>query len=624
MTLFEGSAPEFPKVEFLMHNKNHMLTPEQCEWWDAMVRLSDILSLTMCDDIERTTGKYLSMLYTEFLKKLYKVVSKRRKCTNDFIFDDFVSIATYSVSALKHIVDRPSTHIVKVAEKVRTSQLHQTGAKTMQWMSKRPGRNIMEKIAPENKVLTNVTHFSADTKENRESLYLYSILYDIVRARINSADCLKCVYAEECGIPTKDLRDLMSLHTRIRNGELADVRAEKQSIQNNKLMCDKYYKMVWDGVGRISCIEENLNADWNHLKERYLQIGYWIVLATILNNTDSVIKDEEGTLSDNEGKLSYVKTSDALPMSNSVVIYPRQRIWEALVLEMSGCELSLYERASGNELFYLNLLSVPEQYDSVHEDIDDLAVTEQSPTIINEDAAEDIEAAVEPSYTNEPRLILDESTPENETPLSSALEGQQTVLNKETEENANKTNETMINIGDEVCFGRYTQSPTDAEFTPIQWILLDKSSDGCAVLISKNAIDRKPFNVNLKGTGWSNCSLRNWLNGEFYNNAFASDEKSNIVLVNEDAVSLITHEETEQWLIGNEYLRCRPTELAIKRGAKTDGAGFCPYWINEVNVAKNQAEIISGGGHYRFLKWPIDFVSIRPVIRVYLHALNKM
>lgn len=61
----------YPKTEWLMHNRTKNLSDEQQSRFEAMVRLSDLLNLTMADDVIRTTGKYSEMLFTDFLEKLY-------------------------------------------------------------------------------------------------------------------------------------------------------------------------------------------------------------------------------------------------------------------------------------------------------------------------------------------------------------------------------------------------------------------------------------------------------------------------------------------------------------------------------------------------------------------------
>ena len=69
---------------------------------------------------------------------------------------------------------------------------------------------------------------------------------------------------------------------------------------------------------------------------------------------------------------------------------------------------------------------------------------------------------------------------------------------------------------DEVRFGNY------------QWIVIAKENNRC-LLISKDGVAKKPFDEHGFGTyGWSTCTLREWLNNEFYNE-FSDSEKNKII-----------------------------------------------------------------------------------------------
>lgn len=61
----------------------------------------------------------------------------------------------------------------------------------------------------------------------------------------------------------------------------------------------------------------------------------------------------------------------------------------------------------------------------------------------------------------------------------------------------------------------------------VSWKVL-KTSGNMALVVSENALDYLPFDVN-GSSSWSGSSLRAWLNGEFYNNVFTASEKSLIV-----------------------------------------------------------------------------------------------
>ncbi len=87
----------------------------------------------------------------------------------------------------------------------------------------------------------------------------------------------------------------------------------------------------------------------------------------------------------------------------------------------------------------------------------------------------------------------------------------------------------MISVGDYYTFGSYEQ---DNDLTngsePIEWQVLDVQ-DGEALLLSRYALASKPFEENKNSEAWESCSLRAWLNGEFYDAVFTRDEKASII-----------------------------------------------------------------------------------------------
>ena len=89
----------------------------------------------------------------------------------------------------------------------------------------------------------------------------------------------------------------------------------------------------------------------------------------------------------------------------------------------------------------------------------------------------------------------------------------------------NKVTEIYGDVGDVVTFGSYEQ---DNDYSngkePIEWIVL--SNDGNKMLLlSKYALDCKPYNEGGGSVTWENCTLRNWLNNNFFETAFSDNEK---------------------------------------------------------------------------------------------------
>ena len=78
-----------------------------------------------------------------------------------------------------------------------------------------------------------------------------------------------------------------------------------------------------------------------------------------------------------------------------------------------------------------------------------------------------------------------------------------------------------LKAGEEIEFGK-------SEGTPIRWIVL-KATEDKALIISCKRVDDQPYNISDENVTWSECSLRNWLNADFFGKCFSSVEKSRII-----------------------------------------------------------------------------------------------
>ncbi|MBQ8549403.1 MAG: M56 family metallopeptidase, partial [Lachnospiraceae bacterium] len=93
-----------------------------------------------------------------------------------------------------------------------------------------------------------------------------------------------------------------------------------------------------------------------------------------------------------------------------------------------------------------------------------------------------------------------------------------------------KEKKDLPKAGDIITFGTYEQdNVTENGAEPIEWIVVDVF-DGKATLLSKYGLDAKPYHEDgSKGIYWADCSLRSWLNSEFYETAFDEKERDQII-----------------------------------------------------------------------------------------------
>ena len=93
-----------------------------------------------------------------------------------------------------------------------------------------------------------------------------------------------------------------------------------------------------------------------------------------------------------------------------------------------------------------------------------------------------------------------------------------------------------MRIRDTITFGSYWQEDTNGDGVadqnddkqPVKWQVLSVDGDDVFLLADK-VLDCQPYNIECTSVTWETCSLRTWLNEEFYNAAFSDTEKAAII-----------------------------------------------------------------------------------------------
>ena len=138
-----------------------------------------------------------------------------------------------------------------------------------------------------------------------------------------------------------------------------------------------------------------------------------------------------------------------------------------------------------------------------------------------------------------------------------------------------------LRVGECFEFGTYPQG-ADGERKPIMLRILKRDSDSILV-ISELGLDCKRYNEEKKEITWADCTLRHWLNDDFYNRAFNSQEQSLIKTSNvtnnagpstNDRIFLLSVDEAERLFKDDKDRFCKPTDYAVKNGAYVNDGSY--------------------------------------------------
>lgn len=203
-------------------------------------------------------------------------------------------------------------------------------------------------------------------------------------------------------------------------------------------------------------------------------------------------------------------------------------------------------------------------------------------------------------------------------------------------------------VGDAVTFGSYEQdNDTGNGPEPIEWVVL-AHQDGRTLLLSRYGLDGMWYNADSVGVTWEDCSLRRWLNTDFYHTAFDDTEKDLIVQATnenpdgisfwenigrevyssiggndtQDNVFLLSLYEAQEYLglskDGNPDCTCTATAYANSRDTYSPG-GKCWWWLRTPGEDQTSAAVIKDSGSalsefvYHEYKQP---PAVRPAIWV--------
>ncbi len=197
--------------------------------------------------------------------------------------------------------------------------------------------------------------------------------------------------------------------------------------------------------------------------------------------------------------------------------------------------------------------------------------------------------------------------------------------------------------GNSIIFGKYPTT-SKKQTVPIEWKVL-KVQGKRKLIISNYALDCQPYNEKYEDVTWENCTLRSWLNNDFYNTAFSEDEKRAIVQINvtadknpeystnpgnntSDKVFLLSISEVEKYFSDNDARKCVPTEYAIAQGAYTSdkftvgGKATCWWWLRSPGNFQTTAAIVYNGGSVYYIGKNVNIVNVcvRPALWINLES----
>ncbi len=195
----------------------------------------------------------------------------------------------------------------------------------------------------------------------------------------------------------------------------------------------------------------------------------------------------------------------------------------------------------------------------------------------------------------------------------------------------------QMSVGQRYYFGNYDQG---SGMEQIPWLVI-KTEGNKALLLSEKILDEQPYhNTYTDAVTWETCSLRSWLNNNFYNTAFTSTEKSRIIEVTntnpgvsgtvqgyyfytdggkntKDKVFLLSVDEAEAFYGKFGSWKCYFSGKVGKMGGYGADVNIGPiWWLRSPGMENNCASMVAAEGIIKncFEAAWVQSIGVRPAI----------
>ena len=188
-------------------------------------------------------------------------------------------------------------------------------------------------------------------------------------------------------------------------------------------------------------------------------------------------------------------------------------------------------------------------------------------------------------------------------------------------------------VNESIYFGSYEQDNNEENGKEeIEWIVLEKYNNKILV-ISKYALDCQKYDTSYAEITWHDCTLRTWLNNDFYNSAFTDEEKA---VINSSSISgeansqydtaygensndyvfLLSLNEISKYFKTDKSRSCLPTDYARQNYIEEISADeSCRWWSRTPGITqKNVVAIKTDNSINYFGLYAFDMAFVRPAM----------
>lgn len=216
---------------------------EQQHWFGSLV------------DFDPKTGEALPLALAEVLRRL----SHRPESAS--LHDRLWRIVEHSRPSVKHLLDSMSESPRREQAMLPIRAVRELNAKSFVALSRRPGRNMREKLAGRPYMQAVRRYQSIDLPENRLFKVFVVRLVELLELR------KRCLNDED--------ELLAVIHSWLRDTEAASIGRWDNLPPNNTLLSHREYRRIWDAWRSLQALDDDIDRDLRQIEARAATVDEW-------------------------------------------------------------------------------------------------------------------------------------------------------------------------------------------------------------------------------------------------------------------------------------------------------------------------------------------------------------
>lgn len=180
--------------------------------------------------------------------------------------DGLSKIVSECDTATRHIADNMRENIIRENVKLPVYQVKEVNSYGLNWLSRRPGRTIKEKISNATSIMAVRRRMSLDTGENRLYIAFLRELNDILETKHKYLSSVQITEAEK--------EFWTFINSVLYKDEIDDIGRWENMPPNNTLLSDQNYKKVWKGWESLKSLDRQIEDDNRFISNRLCKMIY--------------------------------------------------------------------------------------------------------------------------------------------------------------------------------------------------------------------------------------------------------------------------------------------------------------------------------------------------------------